>query len=149
MAEDMGRELGWDDEITVDDEFVLLPEGDYRFRVEDVERARHPGSENLPACNKAIVSLRVFSDLGDVTLKNNLFLHSKTERMLSQFFTCIGMKKKGEPLKMDFKGAIGKEGKVKVGTREYNGNKYNEVKRFLRPEEQFKALDKEEDDLDW
>lgn len=148
MAENKGREFSWDDEIVADDEFIILPEGDYRFRVEGVERARHPGSEKLPPCPKAIVSIRVFSDRGEVVLKHNLFLHSITESMLSQFFTSIGMKKKGEPLKMDFKGVIGKEGKLKVGLREYKGNQYNDIKRFYRPEDSFKALD-ENDDFAW
>ena len=148
MAENKGREFSWDDEITLDDEFTILPEGDYYFRVEDVERARHPGSEKLPPCNKAIVSVRVFSDMGEVVLKHNLFLHSITERMLSQFFTCIGMKKKGEPLKMDFKGAIGKEGKLKIGLREYKGNQYNDIKRFYRPEEYIEKKE-DEDDFAW
>lgn len=135
MAEDKGREYSWDDEIVADDEFTILPEGDYYFRVEVVEKARHAGSEKLPPCNKAIVSIRVFGDQGEAVLKHNLFLHSKTEGMLSQFFSAIGMKKKGEPLKMDFNKAIGKEGKVKIGTREYNGKTYNDIKRFYRQEE--------------
>lgn len=148
MAENTGREFSWDDEIVEDDEFTILPDGDYRFRVEGVERARHPGSPKLPPCNKAIVSIRVFGERGEVVLKHNLFLHSITESMLSQFFTSIGMKKKGEPLKMDFNGAIGKEGKLKLGTRTYNGNQYNDIKRFYRPEESFKALD-DDDDFAW
>ena len=47
------RELGWDDEISREGgEFLLLPEGDYNFVVESYERARHPGSDKLPAFNR-------------------------------------------------------------------------------------------------
>ena len=132
----MGHELAWDDEIENDgDEFITLPPGDYFFRVDGVERGRHPGSEKLPPCPKAVVSIRVFSDQGEIVLKHNLFLHSRTESMISQFFAGIGMKKKGEKLKMDFAKAVGKEGKLKLSTRTYDGNTYNDIKRFYRPEE--------------
>ena len=48
------REFGWDDEIQNDSTpFEVLPEGDYRFRVEKFERGRHSGSEKIPPCNKA------------------------------------------------------------------------------------------------
>ena len=51
------REFGWDDEIQNDSTpFEVLPEGDYRFRVEKFERGRHSGSEKIPPCNKAILS---------------------------------------------------------------------------------------------
>ena len=43
------RELNWDDTIEKDNQFVLLPEGDYNFTVESFDRARHPGSEKIPA----------------------------------------------------------------------------------------------------
>ena len=76
------REFDWNDEITQDSgEFLLLPEGDYKFIVESYERGRHqpqPGGK-LPACNEV----------------------------------------------------AGKEGVCKIGQREYNGNKYNEVKRMI------------------
>ena len=50
----MPREFGWDDEIQRDDSpFQVLPEGDYNFTVKKFERARHSGSEKIPACNKA------------------------------------------------------------------------------------------------
>ena len=44
-----GRAIGWEDEIENDGtQWVLLPEGDYRFQVESFERAHHPGSGKLP-----------------------------------------------------------------------------------------------------
>ena len=65
----------------------------------------------------------------------NLFLHSSTEGMLSAFFGAIGQKRKGEPLRMDWDAIIGKVGVCKVGSREYNGNKYNEVKGMIYAED--------------
>ena len=38
MAEE--REFGWDDEIENDNEFQILPDGDYNFTVTGFERGR-------------------------------------------------------------------------------------------------------------
>ena len=131
------QEIGWDDVIQQDQEFVLLPEGLYEFTVTGFERARHTPSGNgkLPACNRAIVSVEVVAPQGKVTMKHNLFLHSSTEGMLSAFFGAIGQKKKGSKLQMDWNTIIGTRGVCKVGIRTYNGNQYNEVKQMLYPED--------------
>ena len=136
----MGREIGWDDEIQKDSDYVILPEGDYDFVVESYERARHPGSDKLPACNKAIVKLRIDSKYGTVSINHQLFLHTNTEGMLSAFFTAIGQKKKGEKLRMNWNLIPGSTGRAKVGPKEYKGNEYNEIKKFYPKEEkQFRA----------
>lgn len=128
------REFDWNDEIKEDGgEFVLLPEGDYIFTVENFERARHepqPGGK-LPACNKAIIHILIQSAEGEARLRHNLFLHSSTEGMLSAFFGAIGLKKRGEPLRMNWNIIAGRQGVCHIGIREYNGNKYNDVKRMI------------------
>lgn len=133
------REFGWDDTIQKDPEFVLLPEGLYYFTVASYERGRHtPNPQNpgkLPACPKATVYLKIVANEGETELRHNLFLHSSTEGMLSAFFGAIGQKRKGEPLRMDWNSIIGKTGVCKVGIREYNGNKYNEVKSMIYAED--------------
>ena len=74
------RELGWDDEISKESEFTLLPEGDYNFTVVKFNRGRHNGSAKLPACNKAELELSVDDGKGNTgTVYHNLFLHTKTE----------------------------------------------------------------------
>ena len=109
------REFGWEDTIQKDSEFVLLPDGLYWFTVKEYERGRHTPNPQNP---------------GKLP-----FLHSSTEGMLSAFFGAIGQKRKGEPLRMDWNAIIGKVGVCKVGTREYNGNKYNEVKGMIYAED--------------
>lgn len=136
----VGRELDWDDNIEKDSDYVVLPEGDYEFVVESVERARHPGSDKLPPCNKAIVKLRIDSQYGTAIINHNLFLHTNMEGMLSAFFTAIGQKKKGEKLKMNWGSVPGSTGRVHVKPKQYNGNEYNDIKKFYPKEEkQFKA----------
>lgn len=70
------RELGWDDEISQESEFQLLPAGDYEFTVTNFERARHTGSQKLPACNKAIVELQLQTQTGTSTVKDTFsYIH--------------------------------------------------------------------------
>lgn len=110
------RILDWNDEIEKDgSDFVLLPEGDYDFKVTAFERARHEGSDKLPACPKAIVSLYIEAPNGEsTTIKHSLFLHTKCEGMLSAFFCAIGQKKHGERLKMNWNNVIGATGRCKI-----------------------------------
>lgn len=137
---ELGKELDWDDSIEKDSDYVLLPEGDYEFVVESVERARHPGSDKIPPCNKAIVKLRIDSQYGTALIRHNLFLHTNMEGMLSAFFTAIGQKKKGEKLKMNWGSVPGSTGRAHVKPKQYNGNEYNDIKKFYPKEEkQFKA----------
>ena len=134
------RELGWDDEIQRDDSpFQLLPEGDYAFTVRKFERARHGGSEKIPACNKAVLTLDMAGDGGSGTVLTNLFLHSKFEWKLCQFFTAIGQRKRGEALRMNWNAVPGASGVCRVGVRKWTGNdgrehESNEITEFYDPE---------------
>jgi hypothetical protein len=130
-------EIGWDDTITQDpEEFPILPEGDYQFIVEKFERSRFNGSENIPACNQAKLTIKVFNQQVETHIVHTLLLHTKTEWALSQFFTAIGQKKKGEPLRMDWNRVIGASGKCKVIIKKYNGNDYNNISKFYPLENQ-------------
>ena len=136
------KELDWNDSIENDGaDFTLLPEGDYDFEVTDFERGRHNGSEKLPPCNKAIVTIKIEGKEGISHIKHNLFLHSKTEGMLCAFFTGIGQRQKGEKLQMNWNNVVGSKGRAKVGIKEWDGKKYNEIKKFYEsegPQKQFK-----------
>ena len=134
------RALSWDDEFTNEQqEFVLLPEGEYAFEVTGMERARFEGSAKLPPCNKAELVLLVEGPGGEATIKHNLFLHSKCEGLLCAFFTAIGLRRHGQPLRMRWD-IQGRTGMCHVGVREYTGKdgetrKANEILRFLDPED--------------
>ena len=140
MENIIDRELGWDDEIEHDGEgFTLLPEGDYQFRVLSFERARHPGSANLPPCNKAELKIQLESSQGKSVITHNLFLHTKTEGLLCAFFTAIGQRKHGEKLRMNWNNVVGSIGKCKVSIYTYTGNdgkerKINQIDRFYEPD---------------
>lgn len=132
---DIPRELGWDDEISKDSpDFVVLPEGDYNFEVIEFERARHPGSDKLPPCNKAIVHIKIEGEEGVSVIRHQLFLHTITEGLLADFFKGIGQRKKGETISMNWNKVVGSKGRARVGIREWDGKQYNEIKRFYEPE---------------
>ena len=116
------REFSWNDTIQNDRTFEPIPAGEYSFEVKGFERGRFNGSEKMPACPQAIMSIRVDDGKNSTTLKYNLFLHSKTEGMLCSYFAAVGMRKKGQPLRMDFEGSVGRRGRCKVGIRKWTGN---------------------------
>lgn len=140
MENQMDRELQWDDTIEKESsDFILLPEGDYNFVVDSFERGRHGGSEKLPPCNKAILKLRVESDKGTALITHNLFLHTKTEGLLSAFFESIGQKKKGEKMVMNWSYVPGATGRAKVGIHTYvnkdgEERQSNDIKKFYPKE---------------
>lgn len=146
MTQGTERELDWNSSIENDNDFVLLDPGQYQFIVEKFERARHSGTPKLPPCNKAVLTLKVFDDSNSISIVHNLFLHSKTEGMLCQFFKSIGARKHGEKLVMDWSKVIGAKGYCKIKIDEFESNKEpgkklhsNKIDKFLDPEEESKA----------
>ncbi|MBO1909677.1 hypothetical protein [Sporosarcina sp. 6E9] len=136
------RELGWDDEIVNDGpEFIVLPAGDYNFTVAGFKRGRFQGSEKMPACNQANLELKIQSpENGEVTVFHRLLLHTRTEGFLSNFFTGIGQKKKGEPLRMNWNAVVGSTGRCKLIINKYtdkegNERTNNQVDTFYDPAE--------------
>ncbi|CRS90545.1 hypothetical protein [Streptococcus equi] len=137
------REFGWEDEIVKDSTFVILEPGEYWFTVKSIERQRHtPNGQSqsknpLPACNKAVVTLTIIDNQGnEKNITHNLFLHSRTEGMLSAFFGAIGHKKHGEPLKMNWNAAIGQVGVCSIKKNVSNkGNEFNEVGYMIYQDE--------------
>lgn len=133
------REFGWDDEIQRDESFQVLPEGDYRFTVTRFERARHSGSEKIPACNKAVLTLSVSGPEASGEVQTSLFLHSKFEWKLCQFFTAIGQRRPREAMRMNWGAVPGSSGMCRVGVRKWTGNdgkerEGNEINEFYDPE---------------
>lgn len=130
--------LDWNSEIQAETTYFALDPGVYEFDVVDIEKGYHGGSEKLPACNKAIVHLKVHYCKGkDVKVQKQLFLHSKTEGFLAAFFISIGLMEKGESLSMNWDAAIGRSGRAEFYNRESaTGKSYFEVKRFLPPDDE-------------
>lgn len=113
--------FGWDDEISEESSFVLLPEGDYQFTIEKFEKQRYAGGDKIPACPKAVVTFSVSSPDGlSTVITENYLLHKKMEWKLSEFFAAVGLKKKGEPVRMLWTPELyGKTGMCKVIVHSY------------------------------
>lgn len=152
-------EIGWDDTIQEDgQEFVLLEEGDYNFTVTNFERGRFPGGQKIPACNKATITAQIETKAGLSIIKFDLLLYRSVEWRISSFFRCIGQKKHGEKLTMNWNAVIGSVGRAHVTQRKYT-NSYgeektvNDIGRFIDYNPEFFKNDKEtsleinEDDL--
>lgn len=141
MSNEIEREFGWEDSIENDGaEYVLLPAGDYDFEVTGFERARHGGSEKLPPCPKAVLTIKLIGSEAESTVMHNLFLHSKCEGMLCAFFTAIGQRKKGERVTMNWNAVIGARGRCKVKVESWTDNdgnirQSNRIQKFYEPEE--------------
>ncbi len=138
MNEDKGRELGWNDPIENEGaDFEPVPAGTYEFVVCSMDRARFQGSEKMAACNMANLDLVVKDKEGNERhVFDSLYLNSKAEWRLSQFFLCIGQKKKGEPLRPNWNEVIGSSGKVELIVNEYkdksgNPRRNNRVDKYL------------------
>lgn len=134
---DNNMTFGWDDTIENDGAgFIILPEGDYNFTVMDFERGRFPGSAKIPPCNKAVVTLGVVTPEGLASVKTDLILARNMEWQLSSFFRCIGQKKHGQKLVMNWDTIIGSQGRAHFKPRAYtdrNGDERqaNDVANFI------------------
>lgn len=133
---DIGQEMAWDATLTgQDNEFILLQNSTYDFEVTNFQRARYNGSEKMSACYQAKLTLTVHTQNGDAHILHNLFLNTKCEGMLKSFFRAIGQRKKDEDLKMNWNAVLGAKGRAVIGTHEYNDKKYNEIKKFVFPDD--------------
>lgn len=131
------RELDWNDEIADEGgEFIILQPGDYDFTVKGFERSRFNGSDKMPSCPMAIVDVAIVDPATgkEVVVKNRLFLHTRTEWTISQFFTGLGLKEEGVPFRPNWTEIVGKNGRLKLKNREYNGEIYNEIEKFYPKE---------------
>lgn len=136
----------WDSEINNESsEFVLLPEGDYDFTVEKFERGTFDGSDKLPACKKAIVTFTIWGAEDKISITDNFLLCSKLEWKLSSLFLSVGMKKHGEPLRMNWTGLVGQKGRCHIYVDIYKKSdgadgKSNKIKKFYAYDEDVQTI---------
>lgn len=143
MIDNKDMLMDWNDSIEADGQgYILLPEGDYNFTVTNFERGRFPGGPKVPACNKATITVQVDTKDGIATVKFDLLLFRSLEWRISDFFRCIGQKKHGEKLTMDWNKVIGSKGRAHFKQRSYTNNQgeekfTNDISRFLDYKEEF------------
>ena len=153
MATD-NRIMDWEDMLESDGtEFVVLPEGDYTFTITNFERGRFPGSPKIPACNKATISINIDNDIGVATARFDLILYRTLEWKIAAFFRCIGQKKHGEKVAMNWNGIIGARGRAHIKPRTYRKDgedrQVNDVDRFYDYDESVGFQPVKDDDVPW
>lgn len=135
--------IDWDDTIETDgQEFILLPDGEYNYKVTNFERGRFPGGAKIPACNKAIITLQVETPQGVAIVKFDLLLYRTLEWRISAFFRSIGQKKHGEKLTMDWNKVVGSRGRAYFKQRSYttqsgDERKTNDIDKFIDYKDEF------------
>lgn len=141
MAEEIGKALGWDDEIegTGEDRIIFEP-GVYAFEVIDFKRGQFKGSAKMAASPMATLTLKLTDPYGQETqLTYNLILNEKMRYRLSEFFVGVGLIPenidKNEKWSPKWNQTPGARGYTEIGHREYNGNTYMDVKKILKPSE--------------
>jgi len=143
MINDKDMLMNWDDSIETDgQEYILLSEGEYNFKVTNFERGRFNGSAKIPQCNKATITIQIEAKEGTTSVKFDLILYRTLEWRITAFFRCIGQKKHEEKLTMDWGKVIGSKGRAYIKQRSYtnlNGEEkfINDVERFIDYNEDF------------
>ena len=131
--------LDWNAEITQDaPEFVLLPEGNYPFMVQGLEKQIYDGpSEKIgKGCPMAVLKIVVGTEDNHTSVTDRLYLSTNMEWKLGQFFRSIGQKTHGKAYKMDWNNVIGKQGLCHVKVEDWTGNdgkpkQSNKIDKYL------------------
>ena len=146
MADYNDEVYDWDGEIADESgEFILLPEGDYKFTITGYERANFDGSDKIPPCHKAIVTFRIHAPEGDVDLTDNFMLCKKMEWKLSSLFLSVRLKEHNKPLRMNWQALYNRQGYCHVYIEKYRKKdgtegQSNKIKKLYAYDEDVKAL---------
>ena len=151
MAEMQDVALDWDVcEADPDDGshggWTLLPEGFYPFRVERMERERYQGSQKMPQCPMAKLTLAVTgADGRETAVQQRLYITRNQLWKVSRFMESVGRgRNEAGKVIVDWGGIEGSTGWVKLKVRSYTGRdgqerQTNDVEWFVKPEEQEEA----------
>lgn len=132
--------LDWDSEIQyTENNFTILPAGEYPFTVTGFDRQNFDGSSKIPPCKMAVLHLTVDGGgAGTAVVDERLYLHTSMMWKLSEFFHAIGQLQKDGSIRMNWNAVPGAMGLVKLKIDTYknkNGEDRtnNKVERFLPP----------------
>jgi len=137
-SEDGERAVDWDEAITWDGspEYIVLSPGNYEFMVKSYERGHYDGNpdKGKKPCNTVKVTVAVNTEQGEAYATTTFFLKANQMFLVGNFFGCIGIAEKGKSFVPNWEQAVGCKGMAKFTNREYNGNTYNNVSRWIQPE---------------
>lgn len=82
-----------------------------------------------------VVKLIIPQPEKDVHVNDRLVLTQNMQWKLCQFFKCLGLWEKAHTVGMPWDDTVGRSGKLTLKHRLYNGKEYNQVDRYLLPQE--------------
>ena len=146
--------MNWDDVIENDgQEYILLPEGDYNYRVTNFERGQFPGGPKIPPCPKATITLNIDNDKGVATARVDLLLYRTVEWKIASFFRSIGRKKQGEKVTMNWNQVLNARGRAHFRpwtyTKDGQTRTVNDVGHFIDYDPSCAMTPVKTDDLPW
>lgn len=145
MADDI-RAMEWDDDATTaTSEFTVLEPGTYTFRVEEFQRSEYDGSDKIPACHEADVTISCANaDGAQARLTVRFFIVTSMQWKMTQFLKACGTLPPDSPDGTSFKpgqlfkASVGRTGRCVVSKRRFTGRDGNEreandVREFVVP----------------
>lgn len=139
MALEKGFELDWDSTIDKDEQeaFILLPEGDYDFVVDHIDKTEVGDSSEKYAGNRMATvyfNIPVPGEDEEVQIKENFILHSNFAWKIGSLLVAAGLKKKGEAISGGYWGKLpGCRGRCKVvqnASKKDPSKKFNNIQTF-------------------
>lgn len=132
---------------TDDNEFTLLPAGNYHYKVIKQLRGRMDHGK-CQGAKMVTVTIKVSDDKGnEATLNELLILHKNIVHKVRQFFRSIGQPvEEGKPFTPDWSAVQGASGECEVEINEFTSQKTgkqlqnNRVKRWLPPAKDFESF---------
>ena len=137
-----GYELDWDSTIEKDEQqFTLVPEGDYNFTVDHIERT-FVGSESQKYAGAKMATVYLVIQVPDqepVEIRESFILHSNFAWKIGSLLVSVGLKKKGEPISGNYWSRLpGTHGRCKIIQNASKNNperKFNNIATFYAPDE--------------
>lgn len=140
MSNEQNMEVfDWDSEISADgQDFTPLPEGDYIYEITEMKKEYFSGSDKIPACPRAALTLKVYAEdmSRSVTVYERLLLCAKMEWRVSGFLRSIGVKKHGQKVRPNWDAMVGKTGIAHFTIEDYTSKdgahrQRNHLDRFI------------------
>ena len=81
------------------------------------------------------VELLVETPDGDAIVHDRFYFCRKMLFKISSFAMTLGLARVGDRLKIDWPALRGRSGRARISTREYKNRLYNQIDRYIIPEE--------------
>ncbi len=143
MADQENYALDWTDEVEDDGlDYILLEEGDYTCVVEKLDKERYEGSDKVPPCPRANITLLIpLADGRTAHVFDRILLYSGNKWRIYRLFEAFGFESNQDGKMIPhWDEIIGRQGVVRIKQRKYtnkNGDEKitNDVDSYIKPTE--------------